>query len=214
MTDWMPGVERIESLAHGGAILPRAVMSHIMQGSQKTMVRWAEERPSITPISAHFTIGKDGHIAQHVSIRQQAWHAGRTDGTPTWQLLPAGGNPNNFTVGIEHEGFTGEPWPEPQIAATLRVHRWVFEELKLVASPDTVIGHFMTAPLSRARDPGPRWPRSRIISALTATSPVTKLPQDEYEIAAVQAYFGVLGHSYTVVDDGRWQEIRIRRPRP
>ena len=166
--EWMPGVEHIETAALGGAITPRGVMSHVMQGWQSTMVRWARERPRVTRKSAHFTIGKQGRIVQHVPIRRQAWHAGRLDpgAPPVWPLLPAGASPNDYAIGIEHEGFSGEPWPEPQALATIRVHRWLFAELGLEPSEDTVIGHYMTAPASRAADPGPGWPRARILDAL------------------------------------------------
>jgi N-acetyl-anhydromuramyl-L-alanine amidase AmpD len=232
MPDWMPDVERVESAAAGGAIEPRGVMSHIMQGAQATMIAWARERPLVTPKSAHFTIGKDGRVVQHVAIRRQAWHAGRLDAgrPPLWRLLPHGANPNDFAVGIEHEGFSGEPWPEPQVQATLRVHRWLFAELALVPSEDTVIGHCMTAPLTRAHDPGSGWPRERILDALrtqhaAATRviegggadgerPEVRLPQAEYETAALNAFFGVLSHSYRVRDADPWQLIEIRRPKP
>ena len=255
----MPDVERIESAAQGAAIEPRAVMSHIIQGFQSEMIRWARERPAANLKSAHFTIGRDGRIVQHVGIRRQAWHAGRLDPgrPPVWRLLPAGGNPNNFAVGIEHEGFSGEDWPEAQILAAIRVHRWLFSELGLIPSEDTVIGHFMTAPASRAHDPGPGWPRARIIEALRSAGPVSdssagrvtepaeptepavdepptsedpstpeepatpptpppppiRLEQDDYETAAVKAFFGVEQHSYSVREDERWQFIEIRRPR-
>ena len=229
MAEWMPDVERIESAAIGDPIEPRAVMSHIMQGYQSTMIRWAQERGTeITRISSHFTIGKNGRIAQHVPIRTQAWHAGRLDPgrRPEWRLLPAGGNPNDFAVSIEHEGFSGEPWPEPQAAATLRVHRWLFAELALIPSEDTVIGHFMTSPVSRAHDPGSGWPRDRILHALRVqraaaerivgepAAPELRLPQAEFESAVLNAFFGVLSHSYSVREDDQWQYIEIRRPKP
>lgn len=216
MTDWAPFAERIESAAVGGPIQPIAALSHIMQGAQATMIAWARERPAVTPVSAHFTIGKTGRIVQHVSIRRQAWHAGRLDigAAPTWRLLPPGGNPNDFAVGIEHEGFSGEVWPELQIEATIRVHRWLFDELKLIPSTDTVIGHFETAPRSRAHDPGPTWPRGRILEALHADRAPVRLTQVDYETAALNAFFGVLQHRYTVREDENWQYIEIRRPRP
>ncbi|MCY4616905.1 MAG: peptidoglycan recognition family protein [Chloroflexi bacterium] len=219
MAEWMPGVERIETAAVGGAIVPRGVMSHVMQGWQATMVRWARERPRATPKSAHFTIGRDGRIVQHVPIRRQAWHAGRLDpdAPPRWSLLPPGGNPNDHAVGIEHEGFSGEPWPEPQGEATIRVHRWLFAELGLAASEETVIGHFMTAPASRAADPGPTWPRDRILHALLEAPELDTaalLARADYERAALRAYLGVRAHSYGVREDERWQYIEIRRPKP
>ena len=213
----MPGVERIPTAAVGGEITPRGVMSHVMQGWQATMVRWARERPRVTRKSAHFTIGRNGRVVQHVPIRRQAWHAGRLDpgAPPRWSLLPAGANPNDHAIGIEHEGFSGEPWPEPQVQATIRVHRWLFAELGLVPSPETVIGHFMTAPASRAADPGPTWPRDRILDALREASDTpAALTRADYERSALRAYLGVRGHSYRVHEDGEWQYIEIRRPKP
>lgn len=211
----MPGVVQIPTQAFGGPIEPRGVMSHIMSGQQATMIEWARERPWRTPVSAHFTIGRDGFIAQHAAVNQQAWHAGRTDlaSPPTWRLLPRHANPNRFAIGIEHEGFSGDVWPRAQIDATIRVHRWLFAELGFLASEDTVIGHFMTAPLTRAHDPGSGWPRKRIIEALKKSEGI-RLDQADYETAALNAYFGVLGHSYNVREDGRWQYIDIRRPKP
>lgn len=213
----MPGAERIETAAVGGAIAPRGVMSHVMQGWQATMIRWARERPRATPKSAHFTIGRDGRIVQHVPIRRQAWHAGRLDpdAPPRWSLLPHRANPNDYAIGIEHEGFSGEPWPEPQVQATIHVHRWLFAELGLVPSGATVIGHCMTAPASRAADPGPAWPRDRILDALRDALDVSAtLTRADYERASLRAYLGVRAHSYRVREDERWQYIEIRRPNP
>ena len=230
MPDWMPGVERVESDAAGGAIRPLGVMSHVMQGWQATMIHWARERPRVTRKSAHFTVGRDGRIVQHVAVRRQAWHAGRLDpgAPPRWPLLPAGANPNDYAVGIEHEGFSGDPWPEPQILASVRVHRWLFAELGLEPSEDAVIGHRDTAPASRAHDPGPGWPRDRILEALRADAEARAdaaaeaageaggapalLARADFDTAALRAWLGVRSHSYRVREDGRWQYIEIRRP--
>ncbi|MXZ63297.1 MAG: N-acetylmuramoyl-L-alanine amidase [Chloroflexi bacterium] len=217
VVEWMPGVERIPTAAVGGDITPRGVMSHVMQGWQATMIRWARERPRVTKKSAHFTIGRDGRVVQHVPVRRQAWHAGRLDPgePPRWPLLPSGANPNDYAIGIEHEGFSGEPWPEPQVQATILVHVWLFSELGLTPSEETVIGHFMTAPASRAADPGPTWPRARILEALgDSLDTPALLTRADYERAALRAYLGVREHSYRVREDERWQYIELRRPRP
>ena len=178
---WLAGIEHIPTAAYTAqTITPRGVLSHIMQGYQRTMIAWANERPARTRASAHFTIGRDGRTVQHVSIQHQAWHAGRLDASPpTWPLWRAGENPSDISIGIEHEGFSvppgygydylysaARPWPEPMVLATIRVHRWLFAELGLTPGPNTAIGHYMTAPQSRANDPGPQWPRARIIAAL------------------------------------------------
>lgn len=183
---WMPGVEHIPTRAFGsvrtahGAMQARAVMSHIMQGSQRTMIEWAREDPVQTRKSVHFTIAGDGRTVQHVGIYDAAWGAGRVN-DPTWSLLPAGETPNDYTVQIEHEGFSevpsyapnarpyergANPWPEAMVQASIRVHRWVLGELGLKPDAERVIGHFMTDAKFRPNDPGDAWPRARIIEAL------------------------------------------------
>ena len=98
--------------------------------------------------------------------------------------------------------------------ATIRVHRWLFAELGLVPSEETVIGHFVTAPASRAADPGPTWPRARILDALRDGDSPAVLTRADYDRAALRAFLGVREHSYRVREDERWQYIEIRRPMP
>lgn len=188
MTDWCPFAERIETAAYGyndlapGAMQPIAVISHIMQGYQRTMIGWARERPATTMLSVHFTIGREGRIAQHVGIRDAAYHAGLV-AQPGWKLYRPGTNPNRYTVGIEHEGFSAppsygfdylydavHPWPEPMVLASIRVHQWIIAETGIVPSEDTIIGHSATDSVNRARDPGPMWPRERLLAALRGPS--------------------------------------------
>jgi N-acetyl-anhydromuramyl-L-alanine amidase AmpD len=186
---WMPDVLHEPTAAFGYSYLPRgstnpvAVMSHIMQGYQRTMRQWAAERPPVAAKSAHFTIGRDGLIVQHVGLFDASWTAGRV-ALPTWRLLPPGGNPNMLAVHIEHEGFSTDPgygydylysasrpWPAEMVRASIRVHRWVFAELGIKPSLDTVIGHFMTDGKDRINDPGAAWPREHIIAELRGYAP-------------------------------------------
>jgi N-acetyl-anhydromuramyl-L-alanine amidase AmpD len=68
-------------------------------------------------VSAHFTIGRDGSIVQHVSTYRRAWHGGRS--------IDAFGRPNvnDFSVGIEIDniGDGSEPYPEEQVQAVEHV---------------------------------------------------------------------------------------------
>jgi N-acetyl-anhydromuramyl-L-alanine amidase AmpD len=181
---WMPGVARVPTAAFGYAGMPRgsmrpiAAMSHVMQGYQRTMIAWARERPFATPKSAHFTIGRSGRIVQHVGIYDPSWTAGHVE-RPAWPLYRPRSNPNRYLVHIEHEGFSAPPgygydyvydergpWPEALVEASIRVQRWALAELGLEASRNTVIGHFETDSVNRALDPGPAWPRERILEAL------------------------------------------------
>ena len=218
VAEWMPGVERIPTAAVGGKITPRGVMSHVMQGWQATMIRWARERPRVTRKSAHFTIGRDGRVVQHVPIRRQAWHAGRLDrdAPPRWSLLPAGANPNDYAIGIEHEGFSGEPWPETQV----RGHD---------PRPPLAVRRARPRPVARDRD-RPLHDRARLARGGSRPDVAARphprraprghpdspavLTRADYERSALRAYLGVRGHSYRVREDDEWQYIEIRRPKP
>jgi N-acetyl-anhydromuramyl-L-alanine amidase AmpD len=183
---WMPGVEQAPTPEYGGygiapgQMAPQGVMSHVMQGYQSTMVKWAQDGVWQGK-SAHFSISRGGRIIQHVGIFDPAWAAGRVN-KPTLSL--GGANPNTLFVHIEHEGFStwapgadfmyddftaDNPWPEALIEASIRVHRWVFENSIYTPSLETVVMHSETDSVNRAYDPGARWTqhvRPYLISAL------------------------------------------------
>lgn len=208
---WMPGVEHVPTEAFGyadlaqGSMQPIAVMSHVMQGYQRTMLAWARERPSSTPKSAHFTIGREGHVAQHVGIFDAAWTAGYV-AHPSWPLYRPGTNPNRYLVHIEHEGFSAppgygfdfvyddaRPWPDAMVAASIEVQRWVLAQTGIEAGPLTVIGHRETDSVNRALDPGSAWPQARIIEALRASSGHGGASGGTLEVAPGAAYEADLG---------------------
>ena len=197
MTPWMPEVDHVPTAAFGytnvpvGSMRPVAVVSHIMQGYQSTMVQWAKERPPSAQKSAHFTIGRSGKIVQHVGIFDPAWHAGIIR-EPSWALIRPGSNPNLYTVGIEHEGFSvdpgyaydylysdAKPWPQEMVEASIRVHRWILAETGILPSIDSVIGHRNIDGVTRANDPGMAWPQARIIAAL---KPPVRLTTDQQSL--------------------------------
>ena len=176
---WMPDIDHIGTTMYGytdvppETMKPIAVINHIMQGYARTMIDWATNNS--VQKSAHFIIDREGNITQTVSIYSPAWHAGRT-AKESWKSFP-GGNPNKYTVGIEHEGFSVDPgygydyiydgsWPEAMMDASAKVHKWILGELSLDANDQTVIGHFETDAVSRANDPGPQWSREDLLSRI------------------------------------------------
>ena len=176
---WMPDIDHIGTTMYGytdvppETMKPIAVINHIMQGYARTMIDWATNNN--VQKSAHFIIDREGNITQTVSIYSPAWHAGRT-AKESWKSFP-GGNPNKYTVGIEHEGFSVDPgygydyiydgsWPEAMMDASAKVHKWILGELGLEANDQTVIGHFETDAVSRANDPGPQWSREDLLSRI------------------------------------------------
>jgi AmpD protein len=102
-------------------------------------------------VSSHFLIRRDGALLQFVSCDQRAWHAGASQ----WQGRE---RCNDFSVGIELEGFEGSAFEVPQYAALTRL-------LQQLAGPypiDAVAGHEHVAP-GRKHDPGAAfdWPLLR-----------------------------------------------------
>ena len=94
---------------------PEAIVIHIIVGSLKSAgITFGD--PHITPNrSAHYGVGRGGIVHQYVREQDTAFHAGIVD-APTAKLVKErpGRNPNSYTIGIEHEGMPGDPWPQVQ----------------------------------------------------------------------------------------------------
>ena len=169
----------------------------------------ADFRGLVIPIqkSAHFTIGRDGYIEQHVSLKRSAWHAGKLR-RPSWSLAndlrdswPP--NPNRRTIGIELEGFSipptysydyvygpDDPWPYEMIEAEIRVLKRLFEGGWIDGEPEwgsNVIGHHHIDSLTRPHDPGSFFAESvakpilipRLREAMSAPFTVPPVHDDE-----------------------------------
>lgn len=133
-------------------------------------------------VSTHFTIGRKGEILQMVNIFDTAWAEGRdargqsvSASSPgvTWPPFD-GRNPNGLLISTEHEDaetvngqthfIPGSEWTEAQYQADLKVKRWCVEEVKRVTGADlmrygidSLAGHHMFDPVSRAECPGVYW---------------------------------------------------------
>ena len=174
---WLPGAERVETLARGGygiaagAMVPDTCVYHVIQGWMSTMKLWAIEDPVHNATSYHFVLGLDGEIVQFVPIFTPAWHAGRLDDTteypPTWPLWRPLVSPNSHTIAVAAEGLSdaGNVWNSAQMAAAGEVQRWIGEQTGIRPTKETIIGHREIAPKTRSHDPGPRWSKAAVIEA-------------------------------------------------
>ena len=86
---------------------PRLLIVHIMQGTIDGTDSWF--RNPISTVSAHFGVAKDGTVIQWVNTEDIAWHA-------------VAANP--ISIGVEHEGFSGEPLTNLQLDATAELLGW------------------------------------------------------------------------------------------
>jgi N-acetyl-anhydromuramyl-L-alanine amidase AmpD len=100
---------------------PDVIVIHIMAGTELGTDAWF--RNPAHEVSAHYGIAKTGEIHQYVDESDTAYHAG-LHGTDflkaTAQVVKdrPGVNPNQYSIGIEHEGQSGDPWPEAMIEAS------------------------------------------------------------------------------------------------
>ena len=98
-------------------------------------------------VSAHYTIGKDGEIVQHVQDMHRAWHAGRS----VWK----GRNScNDYTIGIELVNLNdgSDSYPEAQHQANVTLCAHLADRYR--ASVDDIMGHLDIAlPPGRKSDP-------------------------------------------------------------
>lgn len=135
---------------------PEAVVLHIAQGYASTARSWALE--GHFGASWHFTVCKDGTVLQHLDFHDGGYHAGIpvTAPTPRWNLWKGHGiNVNKYTIGIEHEGFSGAPWPEEQRQASKDLCLWLAETLGIPLDIDHFPPHAAIDVVNRVNDFGP-----------------------------------------------------------
>ncbi len=223
---WLPGAERVPTLAKGGYGVPEGAMVadtivwHCIQGWMSTMKLWAMEDPVHNETSYHFVLPLEGGIVQFVDIFTPAWHAGRLDDTtqypPTWKLWRPLVSPNSHTIAVAAEGLSdsGNVWNSAQMAAAGEVQRWIGEETGIRPTKETIIGHREIAPKSRAHDPGPRWSKAAIIEAAQKRLPPPLTYRNPRWVAYGQALGGYDGNRVTPLrSDDRfdYHELRLRR---
>lgn len=125
-------------------VVDTVVLHHTANDSLGGVVRWFQNPTS--RVSAHFTVGKDGSIVQHVSTFDNAWHAGPSRDHHGRTGL------NNFSIGIEmvNRGDGKDPWTREQV----EVVGFLIGHLKRRFPLRYVVSHeFIAVPTGRKIDP-------------------------------------------------------------
>ena len=123
---------------------PEAIVIHIGEGSLHSIDQQFNDPGS--RVSAHYCVSKAGDIHQYVDEKDTAFHAGNID-RPDWSGLKPGKtpgsfiNPNFYTIGIEHEGFADDTWPDPQLATSAALVGEIAGRWKIPLDEDHVIRH-------------------------------------------------------------------------
>jgi N-acetylmuramoyl-L-alanine amidase len=135
---------------------PQLIVLHFTeQASVQLALDTLRSRNPDGPVSAHYLIGRDGHIYQLVSDVDRAWQAG----AGRWGTIT---DVNSASLGIELDNNGHEPFPAAQIDRLIRLltdltARWHIPRAQ-------IIGHEDLAP-SRKDDPGPLFPWSTLAAA-------------------------------------------------
>lgn len=165
---------------------PIAIMDHITGGAYPGCVTWLCNPKA--KASAHYVVARSGEIVQLVDEVNRAWHGGEVR-NPNWVLYD-GTNPNNYTIGIEHEGYDGT-LTEPQYQATLWLHRQIISRYGIPIDTDHIIGHYRVDSVNRPYCPGPNFPWTRLFADLQGGITVKddqrlNAPIEDWEVAAIQ----------------------------
>ena len=127
-------------------------------------------------ISAHFTVGMDGSIEQHVDTDQIAWTQGIDKSLYPFVLWKGfkNRNPNRDCISIEMENGS-ELWsasyhmPEVQLEAVGKLCGFIGKEVlkKKLVEGDNIIRHFDINPKNKPVDPPTWWWRNQLPEVLT-----------------------------------------------
>ncbi|GAB3781277.1 N-acetylmuramoyl-L-alanine amidase [Dyella agri] len=131
------------------------VLHFTQQQSAAQSLDTLRTRNSGGPVSAHYLIGRDGHIYQLVPDSLRAWQAG----PGRWGTIT---DLNSASIGIELDSDGQTPFAQPQIDSLLRLLADLTTRLHI--PPTQIIGHEDLAP-DRKDDPGPLFPWQQLADA-------------------------------------------------
>ncbi|MEV6400739.1 peptidoglycan recognition family protein [Streptomyces sp. NPDC051907] len=147
------------------------IIVHDTEGSWDTTVRLVQDP---TYVSWQYTLrSSDGHVAQHVPLKDVAWHAGN------WYV-------NSKSVGLEHEGFLVAPdawYTEAMYRSSARLVRYLAKRYGIPLDRRHILGHDnvpgTTAATVRGMhtDPGPYWDWAHYFTLLGAPFTPTAGPR-------------------------------------
>jgi N-acetylmuramoyl-L-alanine amidase len=125
------------------------------QKSVKASLDTLRSRNAQGKVSAHYLIGRDGHIYQLVSEKRRAWHAGGG----SWGNIT---DLNSASIGIELDNDGASEYPETQVRALVALLADLCDRLDIPRRQ--VIAHADLAP-TRKTDPGARFPWRELAEA-------------------------------------------------
>lgn len=130
-TKWVP------NFTPGRKEPPQLIVIHITEGLRDSVYQtfMTEQK------STHFLVNKDGTIWQFVRSKDTAWGNGIVDQPTSSIVLDKKGNPNDYSVSIEHEGFATTDINDLQYAATVDLVKYLADFWKIPLDRTHIIRH-------------------------------------------------------------------------
>lgn len=134
------------------------------------------------PVSSHYVVGKDGHVVQTIAESNGAYGNGVVTNS-SWQ-----GNPNNYTISIEHvknqknaagEFDNSDSLTPAQQSASFALIKDICQRngigMHEADYTTGITGHFSIDPINRSRCPG-TYPWDALWQYLGGNKPMTQVP--------------------------------------
>lgn len=123
-----------------GTISIDTIVIHVTEGNAASVISWFNNPEA--KASAHYMVQRDGKIVQFVSEEDTAWHAGRVNAPVAPIVLERRGvNPNNYSIGIEHEGTGKEELAPDQRVSSLALIRAICLRHTIPIDRRHIVGH-------------------------------------------------------------------------
>jgi len=144
-----------------------------MDGTQAGCDSWFNDPHSV--VSAHYSLPKSTTEPPHQYVQETraAWHAGVRH-RPRWPLLPPRMiNVNWITLGLEAEGWTGEPWTDYQIGLAVWFLRRFWRDWGIEPIADETVVRHSSINALHGGCPGPGCPFDRIVAEAWRLGPLS-----------------------------------------
>ena len=116
------------------------IVVHVMEGDMAGTLEWFRDQRS--QVSSHYGVSKKGAVVQYVDEEDRAWHAGRVHEPTAEIVLERGGvNPNQYTIGIEHEGSGSTDLTDEQRTASAMLIADIARRRHIPLTRKHVVGH-------------------------------------------------------------------------
>lgn len=119
---------------------PKVIVLHLMVGTLRGTDSWFASEKS--QASSHYGVGYTGEMHQYVQEEDTAWHSGRVTNPTTNLVNDYVGNPNNWTIGIENEGYKVEDLTDTQVRANAELCKEIAKRWNIPLDRQHIIGHY------------------------------------------------------------------------